>query len=182
MAGYTQTGSSDFRKLYTLEHPPVVFSLTMITGVGPSDGEIDAGTLVGKITSSGNVRPLSRATLASTPSAEATLTLSSSSMFKVGDSVKIDDSGSALAVTAVDKTNNTITVTPAASGSYGEKVEAQDGSATAYAVTLQNVDISSANNGVPCLIHGIAYQDYMQNLDSEARTELYGRIWFRAAL
>lgn len=182
MPGYTKTGTSDYRKLYTLEHPPVVFSLTMITGVGPADGVIEAGTLVGKVTATGYVRPLTRATLASTPSSEGTITLSASSMFKIGDSIKINDAGAASSVTGVDKTNSTITVTPAVSGNYGQKVEAQDGSATAYAVTIQNVDITSANEGVPCLVHGIAYQDYMKNLDSEARLELYDKIWFRAAL
>ena len=181
-AGYRQTDESEFVKIYSLEHPPVIRSLEILADTGDSDGLIPAGTVVGKTTATGVFRPVPYTTVSEEVSpASNTIPVASADPFVIGDSVKIN-SGSALTVTAVNMTLNTLTVTPASTASEDDDVEGQDGSATGYAITVQQVDVEDEADAVPCLMHGIAYRDYIDNITDDLEADLIGRIWFNNAI
>lgn len=174
---------SSFKKVISLSHPDVRQSSIMIASVGGDT--IEAGTIFGKVSADGKVRPLgvSYVTKAEAMAADE-FEVADASIFKVGDSVKIGGA-SAVTLTAVDVANNTISIAAedAQTATLNAAVEIQDGSATAFGVLLSPVTVAAATQPVVLLIHGMVYDEAITNALratqlATAKSELFNRIWF----
>lgn len=180
MAGIREVSTSEFTKIYALEHPPVIRSLEIITGLNFDDGIIPKGTIVGKITATGTFRPLTVTALSGTVTAATTIYVDDPEIFKATDVLTI--STSTTTVVSVNTTTQALVVTPAISGADDATVSCDDGAQTDYAITVMDVDTESAADGVPCLVHGIAYTDYVWNKQTTSEANLIGKIWFIDAI
>ncbi|MFA5457204.1 MAG: hypothetical protein WC261_06195, partial [Synergistaceae bacterium] len=101
-------------------------------------------------------------------------------IFKATDVLTI--STSTTTVVSVDTDTQALVVTPAISAVDDEVVSGNDGSETDYAITVMDVDTESAADGVPCLVHGIAYSDYVWNKQDTSEANLISKIWFIDAI
>lgn len=177
---------SNFKKVISLEHPDIRRSLIMIGGVGKSTTE--AGTVFGKITSgedAGKVRPLGLTYITQAEAeAASTFKVADASVLKVGDSIKIAD-GSAVTITAVDKVNNTFSVDTedAQTADLNDAVTLQDGSDTAFGVSVEPLEASDTDQPVPLIIHGVVYEKAITNALlatqlTAVKEDLFNRLWF----
>lgn len=117
----------DFAERYTLEESN-----------GTTDfGEIQAGTIIGKITASGKVRPCAKTKADGAGAGSSSLTVDDASNFYAGDAVYI--AGSDSGETVSSKAGNVLTLSGTATWSDDDEIGVGDGSDTALGVLDRDV-------------------------------------------
>lgn len=170
-------------------------SETMVVGNGTTNfGQVKSGTPMGKITSSGKIRPCAKVTVNGAQSSVNELEMASVEHFYVGDVVTVYDvSGDTTiattrSITAKDAASSppTITISGAAvTTQAGDYVFVEDGSATCIGFLVETVttvepspDSDGATNETdqPCvvLVDGVVDESELIALDALVKTDLTG--------
>ncbi|WCK55424.1 hypothetical protein PP175_05595 [Aneurinibacillus sp. Ricciae_BoGa-3] len=155
--------------------------------LAPLTGDLDAGVVLGLTTADGLYRPVRRTTLtaqAAVPAAGSAQTLKVQDItpFKVGDSLTVmandgTQKQTVGAITAIDSTTNTITVTTAlttavASGGF---VFVGDGSEVALVILAQPIPDGPASKTATVFVGGVFFTDQLIGLDDLAKKDLMVR-------
>ncbi len=149
-----------------------------------NQGDLLAGTVLGKITASGKYAPVRRTTLSADVAAGQTdLSVADPDKFLVGQVVSIQEAdGSEVenlgAITAVNAAQGVISVTTGltAAKSTGAYIYVNDGSETARVILNEPVLNQHADVNVEALLGGVFYSSQLIGIDSVSRSDLGARV------
>lgn len=151
----------------------------MVKNANVSRDGVPAGTVMGKVTADGTIRPQTKAKLTAAASTDTEISVDNAWVFKVGDSVSVDG-GTAADITAVDVENNIITLNAAQTASEGAYVLGTDGSETPVGLSFEYVGfyktfergLTKVDGNTVLVIHGKVDTTKMPNYYPETKSAL----------
>lgn len=172
------TTDSNFKKLVALdEHRPILRKKTLLGGFVQN---WNYGDILAK-DANGKLRKVAKTALTQDESSATTLHISDPELFLVGDTVTLG--GSTAGVTAIDVSAGTITTDTALSGTSGDAVYIDGTEIVGYAILAEeDVDVTGSDVSALVLLHGVVYETYVGNVNSDLKEDLESRVWFKTAI
>ncbi|HWP96417.1 MAG TPA: hypothetical protein VN426_06170 [Syntrophomonadaceae bacterium] len=150
--------------------------------IAASQGELLAGTVLGKKSSDSQYAPVRRSTLSAGEAiGQTVLSVTDPKVFSIGQTVSIQEAdGSEVenlgAITAKDDTTVTVTTALTAAKSSGAYIYVADGSETALVILNENVPNQNVAVNAEACLGGVFYTNMLVGMDALAKKALGARV------